>query len=220
MDKLIVEKVRGYLAREEYNALLALCDEDARGRRALWLALDEADDSLRYRAVEAVAKLMELWWHQGRTEKVREHVRRLLWAMNDEAGQMSWSAPEAIAGIVALVPDLLDPYAGIMISRAFEEPPLVASGLRGIARLDGCARQAVGFHEELVLGVFRSGDPRLLGLAAWAMGEVGFVPALSHLRALEIREEVVTIDTAMPLPGKSLGRWAAEAIEKIESGTA
>ena len=184
------------------------------------MTLNEEDDGLRYRAVEAVAQLMQRWWQEGRTEKVREYVRRLLWAMNDESGQMVWSAPEAVAEIAALVPELLEPYASIMISRAFEEPSLVASGLRGIGRLGGRVGQAVEFHEELVLEVFSSGDFQMLGLAAWAMGEVGFTPALPHLRALQARAEVVMIETRERLPEKPLGQWAGEAITKITGGPA
>ncbi len=215
MDKKTLAAVGRLLAGREYGELLDLCDEDGGFRRALWLALTEADDDLRYSAVEAVAKLLERWWRQGRTEKVREYVRRLLWAMNDESGQLVLSAPEAVAQIAAIVPELVEPYAGIMVSRAFEEPPLVASGLRGVARLGARVRQAIEPNESLVLDVFNGRDPRLLGLAAWALGEAGFAPALPHLRALQGRQDVVTIDTRDRFPAKPLGQWAAEAIAKI-----
>jgi len=215
MDRKTAAAVRRLLAGREYEELLDLCEENRGFRRALWLALNEADDDLRYNAVEAAARLLERWWRQGRTEKVREYTRRLLWAMNDESGQMIASAPEAVAEAAALVPDLSDPYAAMMVSRAFEEPPLVASGLRGIARLGARAQQAIEPSEALVLDVFNSSDPRLLGLAAWALGEAGFAPALPHLRALQDRRDVVVIDTRDRLPAKPLGLWAAEAIAKI-----
>jgi hypothetical protein len=215
MDKAVIAEIREHLSREDYGGLLALCERDRSYRKALWLALNEADDQLRYRAVEAVGRLMERWWRDGDTERVREYARRLLWAMNDESGQMVWSAPEAIAEIAALIPDLLDPYASLMVSRAFEEPPLVPSGLRGIARLGDRAREAVAPHEDLVLQAFNSADPRTLGLAAWALGEVRFAPALPYLRALQASREIVAIETRERLPERPLGQWAAEAVAKI-----
>jgi hypothetical protein len=215
MDGSIVERVRGHLDREEYEALLALCEQNPHGRRALWLTLNEADAGVRYRGVEAVARLMERWWLEGRTEKVREYINRLLWAMNEESGQIVWSAPEAVAAIVALIPEFLDPYAGIMISRAFEGPALVASGLRGVGLLGGRAGQAIALHQELVLEVFNSRDPQILGLAAWAMGETGFAPALPYLESLLGRDETVLIDTRECLPERPLAQWAGEAIDKI-----
>jgi hypothetical protein len=215
MNRETAASVSRLLAAREYGDLLDLCEESKGFRRALWLALNEADDDLRYNAVEAVAKLLERWWRQGLTEKVREYVRRLLWAMNDESGQMIAGAPEAVAETAALVPELLDPYASMMVSRAFEEPPLVASGLRGLARLGARARQAIEPNEALVLEVLKGRDARLLGLAAWAMGEVGFTPALPHLRTLQDRQDVVTIETRDRFPAKPLGQWAAEAIAKI-----
>jgi hypothetical protein len=219
MNRETAAAVSRLLTAREYGDLLDLCEESRGFRRALWLALNEADDDLRHNAVEAVAKLLERWWRKGRTEQAREYVRRLLWAMNDESGQMIASAPEAVAEIAALVPELFEPYAVMMVSRAFEEPPLVASGLRGVARLGARARQAIEPSEALVLDVFKDRDPRLLGLASWALGEVGFAPALPHLRALQGRQDVVAIDTRDRLPAKSLGQWAAEAIAKITAGS-
>jgi len=63
--------------------------------------------------------------------------------------------------------------------------------------------------------VFQSDNPEVLGLAAWAMGEVGFTPALPYLEKLIGRSEKVRIYLD-DFCEKNLGEWAKEAKNKIK----
>ena len=75
--------------------------------------------------------------------------------------------------------------------------------------------EAVEFFQDIVLEVFRSEDAETLGLAAWAMGEAGFKPALPFLERLLERKEKVQIYIKGYFHEKPLGQWAKEAIAKI-----
>ncbi len=55
-------------------------------------------------------------------EKVRNLIRKLLWMMNDESGNLCWCAPEAIAEVLVNVPSLMDEYAPLLIGYLQEEP--------------------------------------------------------------------------------------------------
>lgn len=86
----------------------------------------------------------------------------------------------------------------------------------GVGRLGGYIAEAVDYFQDLVLGVFQSDNVVILGLAAWAMGEVGFKPALPFLEKLSDRKEPVRIYIKGDFNEKPLGQWAREAIGKIE----
>ena len=191
-----------------------MCQRDRRFWSALRQCLYEADENLSWPAIEAVAELMKRWWQAGQREQVREYIRSLLWQLNDESGGIGWNAPQTIAEVVVAIPQLLDPYSSMMIARTIDEPALIKSGLWGIGRLGTRIREAVAFFQDKVLEVLDSDDPETLGLAAWAMGEVGFAPALPSLEKLSDRTEPVRLYVDGGFQDKPLGQWAREAIKK------
>jgi len=75
--------------------------------------------------------------------------------------------------------------------------------------------EAVDFFQEKILAVFQSEDTEILGLASWAMGEVGFKPSLPYLKNLLERTEPVRIYIDGYFSEKPLGQWAEEAMNKI-----
>ena len=216
MDKAIKQQVAAYLRQRDYGELLDLCEKDRRFWTALRLCLYETEVSLYWPAIEAVATLMERWWQAGQEEKVREYIRNLLWLLNDESGGIGWNAPQAIAEIIMRIPQLLEPYSNIMISHILEEPLLIKNGLWGIGRLGKRIREAVNLHQDAVLNSFKSDDSETLGVAAWAMGETGFAPALPSLELLKDRKEPVCIYIEGSFHRKPLGVWARDAIIKIK----
>ncbi|MDY6911386.1 MAG: hypothetical protein SVM79_03385, partial [Chloroflexota bacterium] len=185
--------------------------------KALRLYVYETEDHLRWPAVEAIARLMQHWWQQGREENVKEYIRGLFWSLNDESGGIGWNAPQIIAETIVLVPVLLDPYGSMMIDRTMEESLLVKSGLWGIGWLGPQIYPAVEFFRDEVLRAFASDDVETLGMASWAMGTVGFAPALRYLKNLVNRREAVRIYVDGDLREKPLGEWAREAISRIDN---
>jgi len=211
------QQVHDLLLRRDFIGLVELCEEDRRSWRTLWATLYDEDENLRWPAIEAVAKVMERWWQAGQKENVREYIRRLLWSMCDEAGEMGWSAPQTIAEIISAIPELLEPYGSNMIARAFDEPTLVAGGLWGIGHLGTKMKEAVESAQDVILGVFNTGDTEILGLAAWAMGETGLKAALPYLVELTGRKESVQIYINGDFCQKTVDQWAQQAVVKIKA---
>ena len=116
-----------------------------------------------------------------------------------------------------LIPELLDPYASMIIDRTIEEPLLVPSSMWAIGRLGTQIKPAVSFFQEPVLRHFRSNNPDILGLAAWAMGEVRFEPALPELAKLQQRDEPVRIYIGGQFHSRTIGNWSSISIAKINS---
>ncbi len=215
MDKSIKQRVRDLLEQRDYDRLLELCEKDRHFWKELRFSLYDTDERLRWSAIETVAKFMQRWWQAGEKEKVRDYIRNLFWSIMDESGGIGWSAPQTIAEIIVDIPELLDPYGSMMIAHAFEEPPLIKGGLWGIGRMGKLSAEAITFFQDIVLEVFRSEDAETLGLAAWAVGEAGFKPALPFLEKLLERKEKVQIYIKGYFHEKPLGQWTREAISKI-----
>jgi len=74
---------------------------------------------------------------------------------------------------------------------------------------------SIDFFSEKILAVFQNDDPEIFGLAAWAMGQVGFNQAQPFLKLLKERIEPVRIYIEGDFQEKPLGQWAEEAIKKI-----
>ena len=146
---------------------------------------------------------------------MREYIRGLFWSLNDESGGIGWNAPQTVAEIITLIPELIEPYGSMMIDRTIEEPLLVPSGMWAIGRLGRRIEPAVEFFKDVVLKSFKVADPQTLGLVAWAMGEVAFAPALPMLKTLQGRQEQVRIYIDGDFCEKPLGQWAEDAIKAM-----
>jgi len=158
---------------------------------------------------------MKRWWREGNRERVREYIRSLLWLLNEESGGIGWSAPEVIAETIVSIPELLEPYGSMMVAYALEGQSLLNSGLWAIGRLGKQIKETIAFFQDEVFTAFDSDDPETLGLAAWAMGQAGFTPALARLTMLSDRKELVRIYIDGHFQEKPLGKWSKEAIAKI-----
>ena len=177
--------------------------------------LYQTDETLRWHAMEAIAIFSRRRWDSGYQERVVDFIRRLLWSISDESGGIGWSAPQTIAEIIVAIPQLSEPYVNIMIDRAFSEPPLIKSGLWAIGRLGRNARQSAELFQDVIMNSFSTDDPETLGLAAWALGEIGLKPALPCIQALKDRKEPVRIYITPYFCERQLESWAMEAASNL-----
>lgn len=211
----IDKKINDLLLRRDYEELSCLDQTDRHVWRFLQSNLYQTNETLRWHTIEAIPLLIRRRWDSGWKERVLDYLRRLIWSISDESGGIGWSAPQTIAEIVAEIPQIYEPFINIMIDRTFTEPILIKSGLWGIGRLGQSVRQSVEIFQDIILASFKVDDPETLGLAAWALGEVRFKPALFYLKNLKGRPEPVRIYVTPRFLGKTLGDWGSEAIDKI-----
>ena len=217
MDSLVKQQVDALLMQKDYDRVLDLCQADKRAWKALRTNLYATDEHLYWPAIEAIARLMQRWWQAGREEQVQEYIRGLFWSLNDESGGIGWNSPQTIAEIIVMIPELIEPYGGMIIHYTMEESLLVQSGLWAIGRLGRRIEPAVKSFKGIVLATFESDDLQTLGLAAWAMGEVGYAAALPLLESLKDREEPVQIYIDGHFCQKTIGEWSRDAIAEITS---
>jgi hypothetical protein len=217
MDKSIKEHVKELLEKRDYDRLFELCESDRKYWKEVRFKLYDIDEKLLWPAIETFALIMKRWWEAGKEGKVREYIRNLFWSINDESGGIGWNSPQTIAEIITKIPPLIDPYGSMMIAHCLEEPSLVKGCLWGIGRLGKRLAESLDFFKDKVLSVFQSDDIETLGLAAWAMGEAGFKPAMPFIEKLLWIKDPVRIYIERDFREKSLKKWAECAIAKIEN---
>jgi hypothetical protein len=111
-------------------AIEALVAEDARVLRHLTSMTYDTDDQVRAAAAHAIARAAH-----HHPQQVSELVRRLVWAMNDESGTNSQTAPEVIWAIALEQPSLLVPMLPDLarLTADKELRPLLVSAVRTVA---------------------------------------------------------------------------------------
>jgi HEAT repeat protein len=114
--------VRDILERRDREGLVEWAGGRKKGINALLaMLLYETDELMRWRCIEGLGLLAADLAPRG-LEQLRDIVRRLLWTMNDESGNVGWFAPEAIGEILASVPRLAKEFTDLLPNFLVEEP--------------------------------------------------------------------------------------------------
>jgi len=114
--------VRDLLERHDREGLVRWADGRKKGITTLLaLLLYQTDELMRWRCIEGLGLLAANLAPQG-VEPLRDIIRRLLWTMNDESGNVGWFAPEAIGEIMASVPRLAREFTDLLPNFLVEEP--------------------------------------------------------------------------------------------------
>lgn len=163
--------------RRELDAITALPGKETVGPLMSFLLLGGA---VKWRAAVALG-LCVAGLADAHREDARVVVRRLMWHMNEESGNIGWGIPEAMAETLASHRGLAEEYHRILISYVrdtekdnnfCDHAPLRRSCYWAVGRLaqawPDLARDAwdpllAGLHDE---------DAPCRGVAAWALGQL------------------------------------------------
>jgi len=131
--KLRKSEVRELLRGRDFHGITGWAENGQGALRTLRMILYDMEPIVFWRAIEVIGKVARIIAATD-TERVRKHIRGLLWLMNDESGGLCRRAPEAITEILVHVPDLIPEYAHLLTSYLWEEP--FERGIRfGVYRL-------------------------------------------------------------------------------------
>ena len=137
----------------------------------------DPDPQIAWRAVEAMGLAADRIARRD-PEYVRDHLRRLLWLLNEESGGLCWRAPEAMAEIVRHRPELFADYIPIVVSLILNMAPEDLDHFRtGALWAIGRLAPVAGDHLQTVLPEVTSAldhsDPQVRGIAVWCLGQAG-----------------------------------------------
>ena len=150
LEEITKSGVRSLVEAGDERALLALFDKDpSRVRRFLTRLTRAADDPCHARAIGSFQTLS-----QERSERMPEFfleiVRRCLWEMNEEGGNVAWSAPEVAGAVIAGSPARYGRFFSYLFYAAVDEPAFQPSLLAAFERVSAADPSLTrGFEEQV-----------------------------------------------------------------------
>jgi len=174
--------VRNLLLNRDLDAYLAWTQENRDASRILNYLLFDSEEIVRWRAIEAVGKMAAVK-AAANLEGVREIIRRMLWAMNDESGNSFWHAPEVIGEVLINVPRLTREFVPTIPSLMKLEP--YERGVHwAMARIAGVTSDAfVNFTDPLTRSMGEA-DPFVRGHAILALAPQGLANLVGQVESL------------------------------------
>ena len=171
------KRLRELLRHRDFDELLVMVGQKRRLLGTLIPFTFHPDPLVGWRAVEAMG-VAACRIAEDDPDYVREHLRRLVWLLNDEPGGVCWRAPEAIAEIIRDRPELFSDFIPMVVflilNLAEEDLDHFRPGiLWAIGRLGGVAGDHVPAALPAITSALDHTDPQVRGMAVWCLGQVG-----------------------------------------------
>ncbi len=152
------DSVRDLVELEDDQGVLRFFDEDPdRVRRYLTRLSYAPDDPVRKRAVNSI-RLLSQERSASMPEFFRETIRRHIWAMNEEGGNIDWSAPEIIGAVIAGNPEMFGGFFSFAYVAAVDEPTFQPSLVRAFDLVFDAAPELVAEYTARIDEL--RGDPK------------------------------------------------------------
>ncbi len=186
-------------------------------------------DEVRWRAITALGLTVDRMFAE-KAEDARIVMRRLMWNLNEESGNIAWGAPESMGEIMALNPRLAEEYASILASymddsitcgNFLDHPPLRRGVYWGLGRLAQTRPNIVAKSAPAVLvGLEDCEDEQIPGLAAWIFASLGEnipedVDPIPALKTLQDSETAVELYRNRTLEHTTVGALTREALAAL-----
>ena len=187
-----VDAKRGHISKKALRVLLEqglygdIVNESLADKgiiRKLISSAYDKEDVVSWRAIEAIGIVAGALTEGGKSETVRDAVRRLLWSMGEESGGIGWSAAELIGEIIRNNPDEFADIAPILWSLREEE--MFRPGiLWAMGRIAEVRPDLVSFIARDMRRMFDDKNPAVRGYAAWVAGILGEEHLLENVKGL------------------------------------
>ncbi|MEL7564101.1 MAG: DVU0298 family protein [Dehalobacterium sp.] len=140
------QEIYQLLDEGSFDLLLSKFDQEPNTvRKYITMATYAQNEKFRQKAIDFFGFLAEKR-AAGQPEYFREIIRRHLWGMNDESGNMDWSAPEIIGAIIAAQPELFKEFASVMIEAALSEPIFKPGLIKAVKMMASKNKELVEYH--------------------------------------------------------------------------
>jgi HEAT repeat protein len=211
------ENVAALLQVGEVEALKAMALDGQRITSTLLSLLFTEDEGLRWKVVAALGDVSQ---ELGRKDidRVRDLIQRLLWSLNDESGSIGWHAPEALGEVISRNTKLIFAFGPVVASQLDIERNFWPGLLWAIGRIARERPEPLAFIMPRVIELLSDPEPRVRGMAAWALGQAGYSEAAEPLKGLVGDGGGCEVFEEGRLRGTSVGELASEALGRL-SGT-
>lgn len=189
---------------------------DPRAIRALFSGLFEPDPLKRWRIVWALGQAAAVYRRADNDEAIRDWIRRLLWAMNDESGATFWHAPEAVGEILFNVEYLIGEYLAVLGSFR-QVSPFEPGVFWAMSRVAPMAPEVLRILAPYLTEGLDDPQPAVRAHAAQALSAIGETAARDAIAALQSDDEPVTFYDfgAHDLCQATVGALASRALQDL-----
>lgn len=180
-------QLRHLLEKADFQSITRLAGQHPRVLSFLTALTYDHDPQISWRAVEAIG-LAAARVADNDPERVRIHLRRMQWLLNDESGGIGWRLPEAMGEIIRNRPDRFREFVPIVISLFdMEEEDVVRFRpgiLWAVGRLGQVIPQDVRPAIPWIVPCLNDPNPQTRGMAVWCLGQFRAVEHLAPAAAL------------------------------------
>lgn len=165
------QKISDLAKNKKFNKLIELALKDSsKVIRYLVRLTYTKNDILRWHAIDSLGVVSGIIADRNPAE-IRELIRKFLWSMTEESGNVNHHAPEAVAEIIYNRPKLYTDLAPMMITLSIDEEVFQPGMLWAVGRLAGKVPYIIEILNRII-SFLSDKNPISRGNAAWALGEI------------------------------------------------
>ena len=167
--------VKHAVNEKDWTELVQLARRDSgKVLRFLISHLCSGDAGLKWKTVRALGVVAADREGMGE-DRIRELLRRFVWLLSDESGNVPFGVPEAFGEVLAARPEFQEEFLPLLCSLAYDsernQTGLIERGVfwalgRVGASVAACSPEAV---EAVVRAAAEHADPETRNIAAWAL---------------------------------------------------
>lgn len=181
--------------------------------------------TIKWRAAAVFGQVMNAL-ATSQMEEARVVMRRLMWHMNEESGNIGWGIPEAMAETLAANRKLAEEYSRILVSyirnregdsNFVDHAPLRRFCFLAVARLAQAWPDLAAPAREAILAGLEDEDAPCRGGAAYVAGIMGLTEALPLLPPLIHNEAPVELFHEGRVDEQTTGTLAQSAMAKLQN---
>lgn len=179
--KLITE----YIMEQNYQAIVEVGRENnARALRYVQMNIwGDYRNIQRWYAISALEALARAY-AADHDEIYRNVIRRAVWAMADESGNVPWAAPEMMTAVIKAAPKQYREFVKIMITNGLDSPMCHLGVLWSIGYLGPDYLAEIEPYGKRILKFLEHKDGELRGTAVWALKRLQYAPAFDKMNSM------------------------------------
>ena len=208
--------ITGYINEQNYEAIVeAGRENNARALRYVQMNIwGDYRNAQRWHAISALAALAKEYAYDNE-EIYRNVIRRAVWAMADESGNVPWAAPEMMSAVIKACPQHYKEFVKIMITNGLDSPMCHLGVLWSVGYLGKDYISEIEPFMPKLLKFLDHKDPEMRGTAVWALKQLQYEPAFAKINSMADDDAEFWIYENGMLQQKSIRQILSTEVEGI-----
>ena len=199
--------ITDYIAGQNYDAIVEIGQENnAKALRFVQMNIwGDYRKEMRWYALSALEQLAKNYAAEY-DEVYRNVIRRAVWAMADESGNVPWAAPEMMAVVIKSAPEQYKDFVKIMVHNGLDSPMCHHGVLWSVGYLGKEYYAEIEPFMPKLIKFLDAKDDELRGLAIWALKSLQYEPVFDKINGMAEDTAVAWIYEDGILQQKTIGQ--------------